>query len=105
MTAQQEASSRAAAAGAGTGVGAAGCGGTVPPGRGACGRRVASAAKRRVRIALSGGRRALWLRVRASVSEWECESVGARARSPESGVGGCACLRAGLQEARLPRPP
>lgn len=100
VTTQQEASSRAAA-GAGKGVGAAGCGGTVPPGRGACGRRVASAAKRRVRIALSGGRRALWLRVRASVGEWECGSVGVRARARPSrvwvGVRACepACRRRG----------
>lgn len=64
---------QAAAAGSGKGAGAgrARGGGTAPPGLGASGRGVASDTRRRVRIALSGGRRALWLcgcaAVRASV--------------------------------------
>lgn len=80
-----------------------GCRGTVPPGREACGRRLASAAKRRVRISLSRG----FVAGRACECECkcECECGCARARSPESGVGGCACMRAGLQEARLSWPP
>lgn len=104
MTAQQEASSRAAAAAQVQGWARRGAeeqcplgaepvaAESPPPPNGALGSHCPEAGGLCGYVCVQVG-------VSGSVRVW------VRARSPESGVGGCACLRAGLQEARLPRPP